>query len=41
VKELTCVYHTWSYDLKGQLQTIAFRKSLNGGGKMLDNLSVA
>ena len=40
-KDLTCVYHSWSYDLKGQLQSIAFRKGLNGGGGMPDDFDVA
>ncbi|MBT5496927.1 MAG: Rieske 2Fe-2S domain-containing protein, partial [Alphaproteobacteria bacterium] len=39
-KDLTCVYHSWSYDLKGQLQSIAFRKGLNGGGGMPDDFDV-
>jgi anthranilate 1,2-dioxygenase large subunit len=40
-KDLTCVYHSWSYDLKGQLQAIAFRKGLNGSGGMPDDFDVA
>ena len=40
-KDLTCVYHSWSYDLKGQLQAIAFRKGLNGSGGMPEDFDVA
>jgi phenylpropionate dioxygenase-like ring-hydroxylating dioxygenase large terminal subunit len=30
----TCVYHAWTYDLRGNLQSIAFRKGVNGKGGM-------
>jgi phenylpropionate dioxygenase-like ring-hydroxylating dioxygenase large terminal subunit len=31
---LTCVYHSWSYNLKGELQGIAFRNGIKGKGGM-------
>lgn len=33
-KMLTCVYHAWSFDLKGKLRGIAFRNGINGKGGM-------
>ncbi|MBT5264279.1 MAG: Rieske 2Fe-2S domain-containing protein [Rhodospirillaceae bacterium] len=33
-KTMTCVYHSWSYDLRGRLKGIAFRDGLNGKGGM-------
>ena len=33
-KALTCVYHSWSYDLAGQLQSVAFRHGMRGKGGM-------
>ena len=33
-RQLTCVYHAWSYDLRGNLKAIAFRKGVNGKGGM-------
>ena len=32
VKELTCVYHNWTYDLDGKLTGVAFRKGVGGKG---------
>jgi phenylpropionate dioxygenase-like ring-hydroxylating dioxygenase large terminal subunit len=32
VKELTCVYHNWVYDLDGKLTGVAFRKGVGGKG---------
>ena len=32
VKEFTCVYHNWTYDLSGQLTGVAFRRGVNGVG---------
>ena len=29
---LTCVYHNWTYDLEGNLATIAFEKGIQGQG---------
>jgi len=31
---LTCLYHAWTYDLQGQLQSVAFRRGLRGKGGM-------
>jgi phenylpropionate dioxygenase-like ring-hydroxylating dioxygenase large terminal subunit len=31
-RELTCVYHNWTYDLDGKLTGVAFRKGVGGKG---------
>lgn len=31
---ITCVYHAWSYDLAGKLQSVAFEKGVKGEGGM-------
>jgi len=33
----TCVYHNWSYDLEGNLKTVAFHKGVRGKGGMPDD----
>tara|TARA_Y100000588_G_C14208802_1_gene905809 strand:- start:361 stop:1620 length:1260 start_codon:yes stop_codon:yes gene_type:complete len=33
-EHLTCVYHSWSYDLDGQLNGVAFRNGIRGKGGM-------
>jgi anthranilate 1,2-dioxygenase large subunit/terephthalate 1,2-dioxygenase oxygenase component alpha subunit len=33
-RDITCVYHNWSYDLCGNLTGVAFRKGLRGKGGM-------
>jgi anthranilate 1,2-dioxygenase large subunit/terephthalate 1,2-dioxygenase oxygenase component alpha subunit len=33
-KEFACVYHAWTYDLKGNLTSIAFQRGLAGTGGM-------
>lgn len=33
-KEFACVYHAWTYDLKGNLTSIAFQRGLAGKGGM-------
>jgi anthranilate 1,2-dioxygenase large subunit/terephthalate 1,2-dioxygenase oxygenase component alpha subunit len=33
-RDITCVYHNWSYDLAGNLTGVAFRKGLGGKGGM-------
>jgi anthranilate 1,2-dioxygenase large subunit len=33
-KEFSCVYHAWSYDLRGNLIGVAFRDGINGRGGM-------
>ena len=40
-KALTCVYHSWTYDLAGQLQTVAFRHGLRGKGGMPEDFDTA
>lgn len=35
-KVLTCVYHSWSYDLDGKLRGVAFEKGVNGAGGLPD-----
>jgi len=40
-KGLTCAYHSWTYDLSGQLKAIAFRKGLSGSGGMPEDFDVA
>ena len=40
-KALTCVYHSWSYDLAGQLQSVAFRHGLRGKGGMPEDFDPA
>lgn len=34
VRQFTCVYHSWSYDLEGNLTGIAFRNGIEGKGGM-------
>jgi len=31
---LTCVYHSWTYDLQGNLKSVAFRRGIGGKGGM-------
>jgi phenylpropionate dioxygenase-like ring-hydroxylating dioxygenase large terminal subunit len=33
-KEITCVYHNWTYDLTGKLTGVAFRRGIAGKGGM-------
>ena len=33
-KEIACVYHNWTYDLKGNLTGVAFRRGIGGKGGM-------
>jgi anthranilate 1,2-dioxygenase large subunit/terephthalate 1,2-dioxygenase oxygenase component alpha subunit len=33
-REIVCVYHNWSYDLRGDLTGVAFRRGLAGKGGM-------
>jgi anthranilate 1,2-dioxygenase large subunit len=35
-KDLTCVYHAWRYDLRGNLRGVAFRRGVGGKGGMPD-----
>jgi anthranilate 1,2-dioxygenase large subunit/terephthalate 1,2-dioxygenase oxygenase component alpha subunit len=34
VKEIACVYHNWTYDLRGNLTGVAFRRGIRGQGGM-------
>ncbi len=34
---LTCVYHSWRYDLAGNLTSVAFRRGVGGKGGMSDS----
>ena len=34
---LTCVYHSWRYDLAGNLSSVAFRRGVGGKGGMPDS----
>ncbi|MGE3246460.1 MAG: Rieske 2Fe-2S domain-containing protein, partial [Beijerinckiaceae bacterium] len=38
--ELTCLYHAWTYDLKGQLTGVAFRNGVKGKGGMPKDFDV-
>ncbi len=40
-ERLTCVYHNWTYDLKGALTSVAFRKGINNRGGMPDDFEMA
>jgi phenylpropionate dioxygenase-like ring-hydroxylating dioxygenase large terminal subunit len=33
-KEFACIYHNWTYDLKGNLTGVAFRRGIHGKGGM-------
>ncbi|NQU69641.1 MAG: Rieske 2Fe-2S domain-containing protein [Rhodospirillales bacterium] len=41
VERLTCVYHNWTYDLQGNLATIAFERGIQGKGGMADDFDHA
>jgi phenylpropionate dioxygenase-like ring-hydroxylating dioxygenase large terminal subunit len=41
VKEFVCPYHQWSYDLKGDLQGVPFRRGVAGQGGMPKDFSPA
>ena len=36
-ERLTCVYHNWTYDLRGNLASIAFERGIRGKGGMADD----
>jgi anthranilate 1,2-dioxygenase large subunit len=40
-KALTCAYHSWSYDLAGRLQSVAFRRGLRGKGGMPEDFDLS
>jgi len=33
-REITCIYHNWTYDLQGNLAGVAFRRGIQGKGGM-------
>ena len=39
--EIACVYHNWTYDLKGNLQGVAFKRGIGGRGGMLPDAQPA
>ena len=41
VRTLSCVYHSWTYDLSGQLIGLAFRNGLRGKGGMPPDFDMA
>jgi len=41
VKSLTCIYHAWAYDLKGNLKGLAFKEGLRGQGGMPEDFDVS
>jgi salicylate 5-hydroxylase large subunit len=40
-RSFTCPYHQWSYDLKGNLNGVPFRRGVNGNGGMPDDFEAA
>src|SRR5579872_6889357 len=40
-ENFTCVYHAWTYDLQGNLKTVAFRRGINGKGGMPEDFDQA
>ena len=40
-KEFACVYHAWTYDLKGSLKSVAFQRGLAGAGGMPEDFDLA
>jgi len=40
-KEISCVYHNWTYDLTGTLTGVAFQRGVNGKGGMPPEFSAA
>ena len=39
-KDFTCVYHAWSYDLRGQLASAAFRRGIRGQGGLPEDFQL-
>jgi phenylpropionate dioxygenase-like ring-hydroxylating dioxygenase large terminal subunit len=39
-RDFQCVYHSWRYDLRGNLKSIAFRHGVNGHGGMPDDFDM-
>ena len=40
-RQLTCIYHAWSYDLRGNLKGLAFRNGVNGRGGMPEDFDIS
>jgi phenylpropionate dioxygenase-like ring-hydroxylating dioxygenase large terminal subunit len=40
-KLLTCIYHSWSFDLQGRLKGIAFRNGLQGKGGLPQDFDIS
>src|SRR5579864_7929121 len=40
-REISCVYHNWTYDLKGNLTGVAFQRGIKGKGGMPADFAVA
>ena len=40
-KDFQCVYHSWRYDLRGNLRSVAFRHGVNGKGGMAPDFDMA
>ena len=40
-KDFTCAYHAWRYDLRGNLQSVAFQRGVGGRGGMPDSFCIA
>jgi anthranilate 1,2-dioxygenase large subunit/terephthalate 1,2-dioxygenase oxygenase component alpha subunit len=40
-KDFQCVYHSWRYDLRGNLCSVAFRHGVNGKGGMSSDFDMA
>ncbi len=41
VRELTCVYHNWVYDLRGNLTGVAFSRGVAGKGGLTDEFDMS
>jgi len=39
-RQLTCVYHNWSYDLTGKLRAVAFKSGVKGRGGMPESFKM-
>ncbi len=40
VRELTCVYHNWVYDLTGKLTGVAFKRGVGGKGGLTEDFDI-
>ena len=41
VKDFTCAYHAWRYDLRGNLCSVAFQRGVGGKGGMAESFRLA